>query len=74
MVKRDSGFDATTRDWEFFALDVSKNGTRIQNEEQPMLSINLAETAFNVMSGPLRSGTLCARPTTVALYFRLRLP
>jgi hypothetical protein len=30
MVKRDSGFDAATRDWEFFSLDVSKNGTRIQ--------------------------------------------
>jgi hypothetical protein len=30
MVKRDSGFDATTHDWEFFALEVSKDGTRIQ--------------------------------------------
>lgn len=29
MVKRDSGFDATTHDWEFFLLDVSKEGTRI---------------------------------------------
>ena len=29
MVKRNSGFDATTRDWEFFFLDVSKDGTRI---------------------------------------------
>jgi hypothetical protein len=30
MVKRDSGFDAVTHDWEFFALGVSKDGTRIQ--------------------------------------------
>src|SRR5215831_6317448 len=30
MVKRDSGFDATTHDWEFFVLDASKDGTRIQ--------------------------------------------
>jgi hypothetical protein len=29
MVKRDSGFDVTTHDWEFFLLDVSKDGTRI---------------------------------------------
>ena len=29
MVKRDKGFDATTHDWEFFVLDVSKDGTRI---------------------------------------------
>ena len=29
MVKRNSGFDATTHDWEFFFLDVSKDGTRI---------------------------------------------
>jgi hypothetical protein len=30
MVKRDSGFDAKTRDWEFFLLSVSKDGTQIQ--------------------------------------------
>src|SRR5262249_32331091 len=31
MVKRDIGFDATSHDWEFFFLDVSKDGTRINN-------------------------------------------
>jgi len=30
MVKRDTGFNAATRDWEFFELDVSKDGTRIR--------------------------------------------
>jgi hypothetical protein len=30
MVKRDKGFDATTHDWEFFELDVSKDGTRVR--------------------------------------------
>jgi len=30
MVKRDSGFDPKTDDWEFFVLDVSKEGTQIQ--------------------------------------------
>jgi hypothetical protein len=30
MVKRDSGFDAKTHDWEFFALDVAKDGARIR--------------------------------------------
>jgi hypothetical protein len=29
MVKRDRAFDATTHDWEFFFLEVSKDGTRI---------------------------------------------
>ena len=29
MVKRDKGFNAATHDWEFFALDVSKDGTQI---------------------------------------------
>jgi hypothetical protein len=29
MVKRDPGFSAASHDWEFFALDVSKDGTRI---------------------------------------------
>jgi len=30
MVKRDNGFNAATHDWEFFALDVSKDGTQIR--------------------------------------------
>lgn len=30
MVKHDKGFNSETMDWEFFALDVSKDGTRIQ--------------------------------------------
>jgi hypothetical protein len=29
MVKRERGFNPVTRDWEFFELDVSGNGTRI---------------------------------------------
>ena len=30
MVKRDKGFNTATRDWEFFELDVSKEGTQIR--------------------------------------------
>jgi hypothetical protein len=30
MVKRAKGFNAATRDWEFFELDVSKDGTQIR--------------------------------------------
>jgi hypothetical protein len=30
MVKRARGFNATTHDWEFFELDVSKDGTQIR--------------------------------------------
>jgi mono/diheme cytochrome c family protein len=30
MVKREKGFNVATRDWEFFDLDVSKNGTQIR--------------------------------------------
>ena len=30
MVKRDKGFNPATRDWEFFELDVSKDGTEIR--------------------------------------------
>jgi hypothetical protein len=32
MVKQDSGFNAATHDWEFFVLNVSKDGTRIQKQ------------------------------------------
>jgi hypothetical protein len=31
MVKRDGGFDVTTHDWEFFLLDVSKDGAHIKS-------------------------------------------
>jgi hypothetical protein len=30
MVKQPTGFNAATRDWEFFELDVSKDGSRIR--------------------------------------------
>jgi hypothetical protein len=30
MVKRDKSFNAATHDWEFFALDASKNGTQVR--------------------------------------------
>jgi hypothetical protein len=30
MVKRGKGFNAATKDWEFFELDVSKDGTQIR--------------------------------------------
>jgi hypothetical protein len=30
MVKRESGFNPATHDWEFFVLDVSKDGTKIR--------------------------------------------
>src|SRR5215831_2772174 len=30
MVKRDRGYNAATHDWEFFELDVSKDGTQIR--------------------------------------------
>ena len=30
MVKRDKGFNSATHDWEFFELDVSKDGTQIR--------------------------------------------
>jgi hypothetical protein len=29
MIKQQKGFNPTTRDWEFFAIDVSKDGSRI---------------------------------------------
>jgi hypothetical protein len=32
MVKRDNGFNAATHDWEFFELDVSKDGTQIRQQ------------------------------------------
>ncbi len=32
MVKREKGFSKASRDWEFFNLEVTENGTRIQQQ------------------------------------------
>ena len=70
MVKRDNGFNAATHDWEFFELDVSKDGTQIRNEEPSTSSIDLAGTALAVTLQLLRSGISCAKLATVALRLR----
>jgi len=72
MVKHDRGFNAETHDWEFFELDVSKDGTKIRKRGLPMSSTDLEGTALGVTVQPVRSGISCAKPTTVALRSRLR--
>ena len=70
MVKRDKDFNPVTHDWEFFELDVSKDGTEIRKR-------GFAEVV-NRFGGkvatfkPVGSGISCAKWTTVALQFRLR--
>jgi hypothetical protein len=73
MVKQDKGFNAATHDWEFFALDVSKDGHKFANEGPSMSSINLAGTASAVTFLLLRNGISYAKPITVARRSRLRL-
>jgi hypothetical protein len=73
MVKHDQGFNAATHDWEFFALDVSKDGTRIGERGTFMWSIDLAGTVLTVTFQLLRSGTSFAKPATAARRSRLRV-
>ena len=72
MVKQDKGFNAATHDWEFFELDVSKDGTLIRKREPSTSSIDLAGTVLAVTFRLPRSGILCAKPATDALRSRLR--
>src|SRR5262249_2270387 len=60
MVKRDKGFNPVTHDWEFFELDVSKDGTEIRKRDLPKWSIALEETALVATFKPVRSGIWCA--------------
>ena len=73
MVKREQGSNSATHDWEFFQLDVSKDGTKIQKRGLPKWPIPLeAASAATFKLG--RSGISSAKWTTVALQFRSPAP
>src|SRR5262249_2944617 len=67
MVKRDKGFNPVTHDWEFFELDVSKDGTKSEKGDLPKWSTGLEETALVATFKPVHNGIWCAKWTTVAL-------
>jgi hypothetical protein len=50
MVKRDKGFNKETNDWEFFFLDVSKDGTQIRTRGFADLVDPLGGTCFGCHS------------------------
>ena len=70
MVKRDKGFNPVTHDWEFFELDVSKDGTEIRKRGFAEVVNRFGGNCFgcHIQARP------CAKWTTVALQFRLRAP
>ena len=70
MVKREKGFNAATRDWEFFELDVSKDGSKIRTRGLWKSTTASAATASAVTSRPAPSGTWSATLTMVAIPFR----
>jgi hypothetical protein len=61
MVKRDKGFNAATNDWEFFELDVSKDGTKIRKTRD----CRSGQSVWRELLW-LSHGILCAKPITVA--------
>jgi hypothetical protein len=58
MVKRESGFDATTSDWEFFQLEPSKDGTRIKQRGTTQVSNRLG-TCFGCHKAAPRWDFVC---------------
>ena len=74
MVKRDKGFNPVTHDWEFFELDVSKDGTEIRKRGFAEVVNRFGETALAATFKPVRSGISFAKWTMVALRFRLHAP
>jgi hypothetical protein len=50
MVKREEGFSAATHDWEFFELDVSKDGTRIRKRGSAEVVNRFAGSCFGCHS------------------------
>jgi len=72
MVKQDKGFNAATHDWEFFELDVSKDGTQIRKRGAADVVNRFGGNCFGCHSAAVRSGISCVKPTTVALRCRLR--
>jgi hypothetical protein len=47
MVKREKGFNPTTKDWEFFELDLSKTGTTIRTRGFVEVSNRFGGNCFN---------------------------
>jgi hypothetical protein len=72
MVKRDKGFNPITHDWEFFELDVSKDGTEIRKRGFAEVVNRFGGNCFGCTFKPVRNGIWCAKWTTVALQFQLR--
>jgi hypothetical protein len=67
MVKRDKGFNAATRDWEFFELEVSKEGTQIRKRGSNRHRQSIRrELLWMPHRRPSSSGIWCAKATTVA--------
>jgi hypothetical protein len=73
MVKQDGGFNAATHDWEFFELDVSKDGTKIRKRGTTDVVNQFGGNCFgcHVTFQPVRNGISCAKPITVAPRSRL---
>jgi hypothetical protein len=47
MVKRETGFNPATKDWEFFELDVSKNGSEIRTRGFVEVVNRFGDNCFN---------------------------
>jgi hypothetical protein len=63
MVKRRAGFSPATNDWEFFSLDVSKNGTTILKRGALKSSTGSAGVVRHAMAARSRTSTSsAARP------------
>ena len=74
MVKRDKGFNPVTHDWEFFELDVSKDGTEIRKRGFAEVVNRFGGNCFGCHIQARPQWDLVCEMDTVALQLRLRAP
>jgi len=73
MVKREKGFYAATRDWEFFELDVSPAGSTIRTRGFVSV-VNRCDGNCFTTSEPVQNGILCVVRRTDAIPFQSPSP
>ena len=72
MVKQQKGFSPGTNDWEFFALDTDKNGTKIVSQGAEEVNNFLGSIASSAIRQRGRNSTSSASRIMAALRCRSR--
>jgi hypothetical protein len=72
MIKQQKGFSPGTNDWEFFALDTDKNGSKIVSRGGQEVNNFLGLSCLSATKRPGRNSTTSASRITAASHCRSR--